>query len=448
MQKALIVLLSIITIGTMAQEPGTAIDSLKRSYGETKSKVDILNKIKITGLVQAQYQHTDSNGAKNFAGGNFPAQSMNRMMLRRGRIKIAYKGNNSQAVFQFDVSEKGFSLKDAYMTFTDPYFKTMSLQSGLFCRPFGYEVEYSSGLRESPERSRMMQTLFPGERDLGAAIALASEKGLFKYMNFKGGWFVGNGIAAETDNTKDFIGRLSFKLPIDEANGFKIDGGFSTYIGKVSRDYQTKPSETAITTGTVGGTTVIVPKTSTVTQNYTYELDANKTYIRTDSAKYSLAKRQYFGGDIQMYIPYLKELSFLGPTKIMAEYITGIQPGTKTNNSFYQVGNGDLYMRNFSGYYVTFVQDVTKHFQLMVKYDHWDPNTKVSGNEVRTEGDIAYKTLGFGLIYNYDQNIKFTVYYDKVSNETTPNVKDSNGKILYGTNLLDNVLTLRMQYKF
>jgi hypothetical protein len=448
MRKVFLLITVLTSLTVFAQEASTITDDLKKDLAENKKNIDLLSKVKITGLIQAQYQHTDSNGAKSFAGGNFPTQSMNRMMIRRGRLKIAYSGNYSKYVMQFDVTEKGFTIKDVYMVLTDPFIKTVSLQSGLFCRPFGYEIEYSSSLRETPERSRMFQTLFPGERDLGAAIELNSEKGIFKYLNFKGGWFAGNGIALETDNTKDFIGHLSFKLPVDEANGFMINGGVSTYYGKVTRDFQTKPSETNIITGTVNGTPVIVPKTPIKTQNYTYEMDANKAYAKKADTSSLLAKRQYFGGDIQMYIPYLNSISFMGPTKIMAEYITGMQPGTKSNNAFYQVGSGDLYLRKFAGYYVTFVQNFTKKFQLMVKYDVWDPNTKVKGNEVKTEGDVAYKTLGYGLIYNYDANIKFTLFYDMVKNETTSNVKDNNGKIMYGTNLLDNVLTIRMQYKF
>jgi hypothetical protein len=447
MRKILITVLSMISIGLFAQEPTAdelkqTVDGLKESYNETKTTVDLLSKVKISGYIQAQYQHADSNGIKSFEGGNFPTQSMNRMMIRRGRLKVAYSGTNSQYVVQLDVTEKGVSFKDIYMVFTDPFIKTVSLQSGIFNRPFGYEIEYSSSARETPERSRMFQTLFPGERDLGAAVILSSEKGLFKYLNFKGGWFAGNGIALETDNTKDFIGKLSFKLPVDEANGFMIDGGVSTYYGKVTRDFQTKVTATGTAT-LADGTKVVTPPSSTPTQNYTYESKGtNNAFAKTDSSWFPLVKRQYFGGDIQMYIPYLSAVSFMGPTKIMAEYITGMQPGTKTNNAFYQVGSGDLYLRNFAGYYVTFVQNFTKRFQVMVKYDVWDPNTKVKGNNVKTEGDVAYTTLGYGLIYNYDSNIKFTLYYAGVKNEITSGVKG------YGTDLKDNVLTARIQYKF
>ena len=461
MKKVLVTLFSIISLGAFAQEQPTLetvnqnVESLKESFTETKNTVDIFSKIKISGYIQAQAQHADSGGIKSFAGGNFPSlttgtnprTTMNRMAIRRGRIKLAYTGTNSQVVFQFDITENGFKTKDAYFKLTDPYFKLVNLQTGIFNRPFGYEIEYSSSSRETPERSRMFQTLFPDERDMGAALEITSEKGIFKYVNFKGGWFTGNGIAPETDRNRDFIGHLSFKLPIDQENGFMIDGGVSMYNGLVTRDFNTNSTKTnTVNVVDVNGTTqkVSAPSSTVTTQNYTYTWDdASKGYKKDgDSTWFSNRKRQYLGGDIQMYIPYLSNVSFLGSTKIMAEYITGMQPGTKSANTFYKIGSGDLYMRNFAGYYVTFVQNFTKRFQAVVKYDVYDPNTKVSGNDIKTDGDIKYTTLGYGLVYNYDQNIKFTLYYDNVKNETVSALKG------YATDLKDNVVTLRMQYKF
>ena len=42
-------------------------------------------------------------------------------MIRRGRVKFAYEGKLTQFVLQIDATEKGVSLKDAYVNFKDPW---------------------------------------------------------------------------------------------------------------------------------------------------------------------------------------------------------------------------------------------------------------------------------------------------------------------------------------
>ena len=87
----------------------------------------------------------------------------------------------------------------------------------------------------------------------------------------------------------------------------------------------------------------------------------------------------------------------------------------------------------------------------MVKYDWYDPNTDVKGDEIgkaisggkpTTDGDIKYTTIGLGLAYRWDANLKITAYYDMVENETSANLGG------YTNDLLDNVFTLRAQVKF
>lgn len=81
----------------------------------------------------------------------------------------------------------------------------------------------------------------------------------------------------------------------------------------------------------------------------------------------------------------------------------------------------------------------------MAKYDWYDPNTKVSGQQIGATGsnlyssDIKYTTLGLGYLFNYDQNWKFLAYADLVKNEIT----NLSG---YKTDRKDNVFTFRIQY--
>src|SRR5687768_7706384 len=133
-----------------------SLEGLNEGFLETKSAVDKLSKIKVSGYVQAQWQKADSVGIQSVAGGNFPAAGSTaagtdqRFQLRRGRIKTTYETATSRYVLQIDAIPSGVTLKDAYVTLMEPWLKTFSYTMGVFDRPFGFEISYSSGSRESP----------------------------------------------------------------------------------------------------------------------------------------------------------------------------------------------------------------------------------------------------------------------------------------------------------
>jgi hypothetical protein len=163
-----------------------ALDGINESAAEYRGYVDALRKIKITGYLQPQWRYTDlintpwSIGA--VSGGAFPANTKNVFQVRRGRLKFNYDNTLTQFVIQFDAIQTGFTLKDAYLQITEPWSKSVGFQMGVFDRPFGYEISYSSSSRETPERSRMYQTLFPGERELGAKLFWAPPQGPFSFL--------------------------------------------------------------------------------------------------------------------------------------------------------------------------------------------------------------------------------------------------------------------------
>ncbi|KAB2878133.1 hypothetical protein F9K33_14235 [bacterium] len=449
MKRILLMLLFVLTSQFMlvAQEQsnGSAgdeeelkkqVEGINKTLLDLKTTVDALKKLKISGYIQAQYQVADTAfgggwNVGNFAGGNFSRNSDNRYLLRRGRVKFAYENDLTKFVVQIDVTPAGVGIKDAYFSVIDPWQKTVSLTAGVFDRPFGYEISYSSSQRESPERSRMFQTLFPGERDLGAKIEIKPRKGVLNHFNLKAGWF--NGMrenANENDSKKDFIGRFGFTLPLQEKK-LTIDGGVSLYRGSV----------TSLTKGV-------------------YIWSATGDSFATKNSKSDSLKavsRQYIGADLQIYF----EVPVLGKAALRGEYITGDQPSTQTSNSFYAVtADTRLYKRNVAGYYVNYVQHIGPKNQLVLKYDVFDPNTKVSTKDFTsvtsgngtlgrqlTGADIRFNTMGFGWIYHWDSNVKFTIYYEKVWNEKTGN-NISGDLARYNKDLKDNIFTLRMQYRF
>ena len=180
LQLIFVLIIMIIAVTGKAQEISNSrvdtispkVEEVKTDLNIFKSDFEIFRRLKISGYVQGQFQLAEEKGIKSYEGGDFSPISDKRFMVRRGRVKVAYETEITQFAIQIDATEKGVSLKDAYASFREPWLKMFGLKVGVFDRPFGYEIGYSSSLRESPERGRMSQILFPGERDLGAMLTI------------------------------------------------------------------------------------------------------------------------------------------------------------------------------------------------------------------------------------------------------------------------------------
>ena len=182
----------------------STIERIEKLEQENKIQSEVINKLqklKVSGYVQSQFQWGQENASLKVGSANEnPEKSFNRIGIRRGRIKFTYEEGITSAVFQLDLTEKGIGFKDAYFNIKDPWIKTNSLKIGIFDRPFGNEISYSSSQRETPERSTIFQTFFPEERDLGAMFILQADKNSpFNFLKLEAGLFAGNGIKQETD---------------------------------------------------------------------------------------------------------------------------------------------------------------------------------------------------------------------------------------------------------
>lgn len=408
----------------MLDEPEkTPMEELEERTGLLESKLNKLSCLKISGYVQAQYQYAQEKGSTkvgNHTNEKVPTddegEGYGRFGIRRGRVKIAYEKNISKAVFEMDITEKGVSTKNAYFNVSDPWTKSCSLQFGVFDRPFGYELGYSSSTRESPEYSVMCNKLFPDEKDLGVMLTLAAKKeSPISFLKFQAGAFAGNGLKQESNSRLDFIGRLSLKKNLD-GNG-EMECGVSYYNGGV---YQ--------------GTKNV------------YSMNRDAFVADTaDSNLGEYAKREYLG-----FHGALTLSSDAGMTKLMAEYVFGQQPGAQNNTKSpndNDNGKTDTYLRDFSGWYIMFVQDLgLSPLSIVAKFDSYDANRKLRKDEVGLNGsgkaDLAQRTVGSGLIWRAMSNLRFTAYYEWNRNEKSKNVKG------YDSDVKDNLFTLRAQYKF
>lgn len=388
--------------------------------------------LKIGGYIQPQFQIAESKGAKAFEGGDFATNVSNRFMLRRSRVRIDYvhfsegKKPSVQIVFQFDANERAFTVRDVWGRIFENKYKLFSFTTGMFARPFGYEVNLSSSDRETPERGRMSQTLMKSERDLGAMISLDSRRkdNKLKYLKADIGFFNGQGInaAGDFDNTKDLIGNIALK-PYHLNKQITLAVGASVLYGGLMQN------------------TKYLYNTSNVLGIKKVTVDSSVSNINQTSP------RLYYGTNAQLKFKSNNGLN----TELRGEIIFGKQTGTLNSTETpvaLVTGNDGFHIRNFNGAYFYLLQQIFNvRNQLMIKYDWYDPNTKVSGNEIGAAGtnftaaNIKYNTLGLGYVNYLTDNVKLVLYYAKVTNEKTQLTN-------YTKDIKDNVLTCRLQFRF
>ena len=421
---------------------GMSIDSLKESVNEhsmkfsgldeklstMESDLSKLTKIKVSGYIQAQYDAYDTWTAAGLHG-IVPASGVtpitNSFFLRRARIKFAYEAADGiKFVLQPDFSFDKVSLKDAYVVLNDRWTKTYSLTVGQFDR-LNYEVEYSSGSMESLERTKMAGTLYPGEKELGAKIeANFATKYNFPLKlqlaalngNFNLG-AIGNQVK-DIDNNKDIMARALYSIKLQKA-GLGIDFGGHGYFGS---------------------TEILSLTPTTVGSSIKFSDSNNVLYTPVVGDK---LKKEWLGAEVQVYY------DFLGGMSLKAEYISGTISGvsqgfngTQFNSSFNRNA-----IRDFKGYYVQLVKNIGVKNQFVARFDSFDPNRKLAGDDVSTKDDLKYNTWAVSWQYFFDENVKINVGYSIPINEKSANAALV-GTDFANTDKKDNTFTIRLQAKF
>ncbi|MBL7744925.1 MAG: porin [Chitinophagaceae bacterium] len=385
--------------------------------------------IRMTGYIQSQLQLAQSEGAKSYNGGDFSQFSKSRFMLRRARVRIDYfvttKDKFAKALFTFqvDATERGVNVRDMFLRLYETKHHNFALTTGIFARPFGFEVNLSSAFREAPERGRMSQILMPSERDLGAMVSFEPQdrNNKLRWLKVDAGVFNGQGLSGTTDfdSRKDFISRVTIKpLKISQ---FELSGGLSLLQG-----------------GWRQATKYVFTPGMAANGDKIFTVDSSLSNIG------KIAPRKYYGADIQV-----KLNQGWGETELRIEYWTGKQPGSATSTTNPgSLPNAPVYIRDFNGAFLCFLQNiVNKKHQLLIKYDWYDPDRNVKGNDIGKPGtnlsstDIRYSTLGIGYIYYFSDYTKLVLYYDIVKNEATQLAG-------YTGNLKDNIFTCRVQFRF
>lgn len=353
-----------------------------------------LNKIKVSGYIQAQWEMYDKDLEK--ANGYD-----NTFYIRRARVKFTYEAvDGVKFVLQPDFSTGNLSLKDAYAVLNIPKLKDWTLWAGQMNR-INYEVEYSSGSREVLERSRVIRAIYPGEREVGIKLEYIGSKIPLKFQLMAMNGNFTSTQAKDVDSKKDIMTRLVYSIKLPDS-GLGIDLGVNGYYG-----------------GNLSKTNPFV-KNSDGT---------------TDSIKvWSYLKKNWVGGEVQIFA------DVLGGMAVKAEYITGVNSTPSTiaasATQAQMMASPNLY-NNFSGYYIYLIKNIGPKNQFVAKYDSYDPNTKLSGDAAGNS--VYYNTVTLAWQYYLNDFIRITLNYEMPKNE----INASNP-----VDKKDNYFGLRMQAKF
>ena len=460
------------------------VEGFEERLAAGEDKLAKRTKIRLTGYIQAQWVHCENPAI-------FPN---NTFMIRRARFKVKYQPVEGVIfVLQPNFSTTGIVIRDAYVELHDPWIKTFSLWAGQFNRP-NFAIEYSSSEREVPERSRVIRRLYPGERGIGVKLEVTPPTFPLKVQLavLNGNEFrviddiYGTNVniwSVDFDPFKDIMARVTYGFKLGSFG--KLNIGASGYFG-----WQKSNSTTVL--------------------NSDYTLDKNVGVGES-------VTRHWFGAEMQLY------MDILGGMEIRAEYLMGINGYSGATGSFsvvdpaqFNLRNDTLTItslttntneviptirRNFMGGYVYLIKRIGKRNQFAFRWDFYDPNTKLSGNQIGVSGydastsdiqtittiegnnpvvvlnevtnnlvenslksgsaDITYHTFTFAWNYFFTKNLRIQIAYAMPFNEKAGKDANGNSNLVkeytvndrpvyndYSRVFPQNIFTLRFQAKF
>lgn len=380
------------------------VDSIEEQNLETKTVVDALRKLKLSGYAQARFGVME---ATNLTPSNqVPLTANDGFSIRRGRFKAVYDAGIADAVLQVDATPSGVSLKQA-----EAVLKIAAINGYVLVGqtefPFGYEVQASSADLALLERSRVVRAFLPGEYDRGAKAYAR-----FGPVNLKVGVMNGNSTdyagftlngrnvdvrpsGLDNDQAKDVMGRLGFDL------GFVTAGVSGSY------------GETYVPGAAASGTTAAL-----VPQGY--------------------HERTRVGADVQLFLDLLP----VGGTSLKGEFIAGKTPFASGREQI------DIPAH---GWYAQVQQVVGKKLELAARYDSYDPRNgfdNVAASSGRYVSASANKTdtIAYGAHYYFSGNLKLSAVHE-IPLTDEPDPRSSNP--LGGNNdPYDQALTCQLQARF
>jgi hypothetical protein len=412
------------------------LDSIGKRVTTVEQDVDKLKPLKVSGYVQAEWQHFDqSSSAGGRAVPGYFDTRKNFFTIRRGEVKFQYRSGDITATLLPDITESGVVIREAFgeLKLLDDIADGVGLafRAGMFNRP-NPEAELSSSMRESPERAQITRAFYPGDRDLGLMFTLSPLISREFEPTLRLAIFNGPGAPnREIDPYKDIMAHLALPIPLGSKSPLRARLGLTYYYGGI-------PQTGDSIIRTIGDVNTVVANDAT-----------------GDLAGWG--NNSNFGIDGEFSLDLLP----IGGTVIKGEFLAGSRAtgGTAATPATAGIGKDTagsqivtvipgtaatpLQIRNQSGFFAYLIQNFSTWGQLVLKYDMFDRNTDMSGAMVHSANDAATSVLGFGLNFFY-QNMRLTAYYE-IPGFASGEVPDKAGS---SSDVKDNKTTVRFQFKF
>ncbi|MBQ9253604.1 MAG: hypothetical protein IJ180_02395 [Bacteroidales bacterium] len=364
---------------------------------------------KFIGYIQSQVEFAGIDGS-TFTGSAYDENRdgddfYTRAGVRRGLLHFEFTKGKGKGVFEANIREAGFLPLLAYWEVT-PY-DWLSFRGGLMSVGYGHEIEYSSSNMETMERSLMARKLFPQEHDFGFTATVKypfNDKRNSLKLSLSA--MSGNAINKWVDPIPNFLSHLKYDYK-DASTSWGV--GLSYYEGRTNN-----------------------------ADNVWYEVKDN-VWQPKDVEKNKRNARRYFGAEFQ----YNTQTSW-GRTSLRGECSMGKQPSRESNfasqqDNSYNINTPFSYDRKFFGAFVVYTQQIVKTpLSVVLKYQYLNQNTDIASDKVQNVADITYNNIGIGLMYQFNDQIRLHCLYDIYKNKSNDYIKDLN----------DNILMVRLQYKF
>jgi phosphate-selective porin OprO/OprP len=321
--------LALVAAGAFAQSSTGATGANTATVQGNASEASLI----FGGLVQAQFEDGDRGDSR------FPATGTDRFLLRRTRLNATGKFNEDfDFRVEFDLTGSLAAATGLRAQLTDGYlnwnhYSFANIRVGQFKTPFGFEQLYGDPRLLTAERSLVNDRLTLN-RQLGAQVW---GDFLDKRLTYAVGTFNGNGVNASSNDNSKFLwaGRLTVAPWKDKSGSWTVGANAFT------------SEDTALALA---------------------DLNLDSTPTTADKDGLFTGKRHGYGVDTQVET---------GPFSLWVEYLkVRFEPTDARPSASFDADGG--YVQG--GWFF-----IPQKFQLVLKYETFDPNKDVSNDAVSTD---------------------------------------------------------------
>ncbi len=378
-------------------EVATLRDQLTRQLD--RNIANSLRSLTIGGTLQERYTAVTSSDYPYTSNGFSVAAAI---LSFNGALKKDYdEGKNLTYSLSFLASAPTYNVQpyEAWLQYSifqslDTEKPTLYLQFGQISKPFGLEAQVGEDKKPAANTATFAG---PGGFNLAARdIGIKLRGDLFPhfdpaynyrvpFIEYSAALINGSGPnASDSNKSKDVVARIAFNAPVDYSSDFRgLTFGNSLYSGK-----KALLSNGAIISGGQGGAS-------------TTRFGQDLSYVSSPigfTAEYAVGKDE----------------ALVSGTNVANAITATTQSRGYTFTLFYEWGEQFLTQARLQNVYDDWWP---KTYQPFIRFDHWDPNTAVAGNET------SILTYGFNLFFA--QTTKLQLNYN-VSVGKTPNLPNNN----------------------